>query len=63
MERARGEVFEFEGKKLKVVEGYLRCKECFFYNIPCPCLVFINIRGKCTEESREDEKNVYFVRV
>ena len=63
MERKIGEVFEFEGKKLKVIKGNVRCKECFFYEIPCPCGVFLDIRGKCTTEGREDENNVYFVRV
>ena len=62
MERAIGEVFEFEGKKLKVVKKYVRCKECFFYEIPCPCRAFEDIRGECIAEGREDGNNVYFIR-
>ena len=61
MERAIGEIFEIEGKKVKVVKGYVLCNKCFFFKIPCPCRVFMNIRGECVAEGREDNNYVYFV--
>ena len=57
MERAIGEVFEFEGKKLKVVIGE-GCGGCFFeYE---PCMDIVSERGKCTKDHRKDDKSIIF---
>ena len=60
MERAMGEIFEFEGEKFKVVEGET-CKGCAFKpKNKCMSIRNCLTRGKCTE--REGE-NVIFVKI
>ena len=60
MERKIGETFEYEGHKLRVVEGGIdKCDECFFYNIDCISKKYV--RGFCAGYSRTDEKNVIFM--
>ena len=61
MERKNGETFEFEGKKLKVVESNDNsgCENCFFYNRECSSIR--DVRGICSKESRTDKKYVIFV--
>ena len=57
MERAIGEIFEFDGEKLKVVECE-GCKGCFFdisYNCDADDYV-----GECSDYFRKDGKNVIF---
>ena len=63
MERKNGETFEFEGKKLKVVENNDNsgCKKCFFCNRECSSIR--DVRGFCSEELRTDKKYVIFVEV
>ena len=61
-ERKVGEVFEFEGHKLKVVdEGTCKCNECFFYRRECSLIR--NVIGSCSEVHRTDKKSVIFVKV
>ena len=60
MERKIGETFEYEGHKLRVVEGSIdKCDECFFYNIDC--ISNKHVRGFCAGDSRTDKKNVIFI--
>ena len=60
MERKIGETFEYEGHKLRVVEGGIdKCDECFFYNIDCISNKYV--RGFCSGDSRTDKKNVIFM--
>ena len=60
MERKIGETFEYEGHKLRVVEGGIdKCDECFFYNIDCISNKYV--RGFCAGDSRTDKKNVIFI--
>ena len=63
MERKNGETFEFEGKKLKVVENNDNsgCEKCFFCNRECSSIR--DVRGFCSEELRTDKKYVIFVEV
>ena len=62
MERKIGETFEFEGKKLKVVENNDNsgCEKCFFCNRECSSIR--DVRGFCSEELRTDKKHVIFVK-
>ena len=61
-ERKVGEVFEFEGHKLKVVdEGTCKCNECLFYRRECSLIR--NVIGSCSEVHRTDKKSVIFVKV
>ena len=61
-ERKVGEVFEFEGHKLKVVdEGTCKCNECLFYRRECSLIR--NVIGSCSEVHRTDKKSVIFVEV
>ena len=60
MERKIGETFEYEGHKLRVVEGGIdKCDECFFYNIDCISNKYVG--GFCSGDSRTDKKNVIFM--
>ena len=63
MERKNGETFEFEGKKLKVVENNDNsgCEKCFFCNRECSSIR--DVRGFCSEGLRTDKKHVIFVKV
>ena len=57
MERKIGEIFEFEGKKLKVEESKgICCYECYFYDKICK----ENETGVCSYDCRTDSKNVIF---
>lgn len=66
MERKIGEEFEYNGVRLKVVEGE-GCENCYFHNLVpfgnvCKCGEYMKIRGKCGT-IREDGKSVQFVKV
>lgn len=63
MERKIGEVFEYQGKKLKVVqtEGST-CYNCYFANRDCDCDTR-KVLGACLSETRTDNKPVIFVEV
>lgn len=57
MERKIGEVFEFEGKKLKVEEvNSGSCEDCFFNDRKC----LEWIAGECCGCYRTDETDVIF---
>ena len=63
MERKIGEIFNYKGKKLKVVESKEDyCNNCFLYygNV---CTNSDKIRGKCSKRNRSDNKSVIFVEV
>ena len=66
MERKIGEEFEYNGVRLKVVEGE-GCENCYFHNlVPSgnvfKCGEYMKIRGKCST-IREDGKSVQFIKV
>ena len=63
-ERKIGEVFEYQGKKLKVVqtEGST-CYNCYFANRDCDCENTRKVLGACVRETRSDNKPVIFVEV
>lgn len=59
-ERKIGETFEYEGRKLKVVEsGRDECRKCFFFYRDCKSSK--DGRGVCGDDFRTDKKNVIFV--
>lgn len=63
MERKIGEIFNYNGKKLKVVESKEDyCNNCYLYygNV---CTNSDKIRGKCSKRNRSDNKSVIFVEV
>ena len=67
MERAIGEIFDFNGAKLQVKDTGKRisCDGCYF-NEPkraCDGVRYINQTGKCFPSLRTDDKNVIFVEV
>ena len=61
-ERKVGEVFEFEGKKLKVVKAEIRCGNCFFYKNN-GCTRINRTTGECKSSKRSDNESVAFVEV
>ena len=62
MERAIGEIFESDGKKLKVIkDDFLSCKGCFFYiNNNCDTEDDYDYVGECSDYFRKDGKSVIF---
>ena len=67
MERAVGEVFDFNGAKLRVddILDNSFCYGCYFYESGCPCDIddHASYIGACLSVSRADGKNVIFVKV
>ncbi len=64
MEREIGEVFNYDGKKLKVVETKgSTCYNCYFADRDCDCMNTRKILGACVSEIRTDHKPVIFVEV
>jgi hypothetical protein len=64
MERKLGEVFEFEGKKLKAVKSSNgSCKKCYFNNRLTACGKISENFKNCSEQYREDSKNIVFKEV
>lgn len=61
MERAIGEVFEFDMIKLKVKEEYFLCDKCYFEEMLC--ILFKSNIGECSRCKREDGKGVIFVKI
>ena len=60
MERKIGEVFEYQGKKLKVLETKdSTCYNCYFANRDCEKTK--KVLGECIRERRTDKKPVIFV--
>ena len=63
MERKIGEVFEYEGKKLKVVETAENlCFDCYFFD-GVSCQRTGREGGECSDSKRADYKPVIFVEV
>lgn len=62
-ERKVGEVFEYEGHKLKVVTDTdgRKCPKCFFYSQDCSLIR--DVTGYCLKEKRIDRKSVTFMEV
>lgn len=62
MERKVGEIFDFEGKKLKVeiANEIDWCEGCFFYDKKCNDSEMENILGSCLNRGRKDSENVIF---
>ena len=68
MERAVGEIFEFEGVKLQVKDTGDRCccDGCYFcVSFYCPCheTRYNQLMGECYRVYRADGKDVIFVEV
>lgn len=64
MERKIGEVFEYQGKKLKAVQTTSnKCYNCHFYDDGFCKVVRQHSCGECDERKRIDEKPVIFVEV
>ena len=61
-ERQIGEVFEYEGKKLKVVKAEMCCGNCFFYK-GCCCTTINRTIGECKSSKRSDNESVVFVEI
>ena len=62
-ERKVGEVFECEGKKLKVVETEItKCDDCYFFDNNA-CLKNYQVAGECLSRKRTDYKPIIFVEV
>lgn len=62
--REIGEVFGYEGKKLKVVETKIStCHNCYFADRDCDCENTRKVLRECISESRTDHKPVIFVEV
>ena len=62
-ERKVGEVFTYDGVRLKVVEGRnpLSCAGCYLYDEGYDCdVTALEALGFCADHDREDEKNVLF---
>ena len=57
-ERKVGEVFEYEGRKLKVMEETDGCTSCCFREHICPK---VKIIGECLYDKRSDNKGVIFI--
>lgn len=63
-EREIGEVFEYEGKKLKVVETKIStCHNCYFADSDCDLENTRKVLRECISERRTDHKPVIFVEV
>ena len=61
MERKIGEIFEYEGKKLQVIEDpFDACDGCYF-DKEKNCRDLLDIRGKCGSFEREDKHYVSFI--
>lgn len=60
MERAVGEIFEFEGVKLRVEKEIRACNGCYFKNLVCD--TYRSIRGECQSASRSNG-GIIFVKI
>lgn len=70
MERKIGEIFELDGKKLKVEEAKIEneCEGCILYHneeLPYTChnADVINIAGACSRTQRADKKDIIYTEV
>ena len=66
MERKIGEVFEYEGNKIKCVEDLdlQMCKICLIKDFKLKsCYCISDVIGVCSPILREDSKSVIFVEV
>ncbi len=64
MERKINETFNYNGKKLKVVESKVDyCDNCFLFNFNDCCIEPNTICGACSKFNRYDNKSVIFVEV
>lgn len=61
MDRKVGEVFEVNGRKLKVVKVNVSCDGCYFINRDC--LVARIVTGNCLSVWRSDKEDVIFKEV
>lgn len=57
MERKIGDIFTFEGKQFKVIEGF--CADCDLLNF-CDINYLKDIIGECYADFRNDNKGVCF---
>ena len=62
MERKIGEVFDYEGVNLEVVESR-SCRGCYFFNGFRYCDEIIEVTGDCVPYYRHDRTSVNFQKV
>ena len=66
MERKIGEEFEYNGVRLKVVEGDF-CENCYFRdkheNESCARSGHVSVSGICSKAKRKDHKSVQFIEI
>lgn len=63
MEREVGEVFEYNGRVLRVEEAAF-CKDCYFKKLyPCLGKQHCKVTGMCEYNLRGDGKSVSFVKL
>lgn len=59
MERKIGDIFDYLGTKLEVVESS-KCDNCYFHNTGCLKSSRLSITGYCVDWLRSDHKCVSF---
>ena len=66
MERPIGDIFDFDGVRLEVVnEKYFSCEMCYFHEEKIPCIRqrIINAVGRCNAFNRKDLEFVIFKKI
>jgi hypothetical protein len=63
MERAIGEVFEFEGERYRVEKSYNDCEKCSFDRGEYCYVNSIKMVGECSTYNRKDKLDVVFVKI
>ena len=63
MERAIGEIFEFEGERYIVEKSYNDCEKCSFDRGEYCYVNSLKIAGECSVYSRKDKLDVIFVKI
>ena len=59
MKKEIGEIFEFNGVKLQIVESNGYCNSCYF-NYNCIACIKPDNLDKCKAYNRKDNKGIYF---
>lgn len=59
MEREIGDIFNYNGVKLQIVESNGYCNNCYF-NDSCITCTKPNTLDKCQKHYRKDNKNIHF---
>ena len=59
MEREIGDIFNYNGVKLQIVESNGYCNNCYFNDSCITCTKPKNLNN-CQKHNRKDNKNIYF---